>query len=186
MSIQVPVTGSEYKASAELEGVLAKLVLVMTRRAGPLPASGIILAQKVEQIRRAKPRNSIGLAMAVDQERELDTCFLAKHARVVGVTQADGCQRSSFTPEGLLVFAQLRDMFAAENSSVVAEKDEHRGAAGPHRPEPDFISIRIGKHDFREPAAERLVHDGSILRSVLRVVKSNCPNSDLARLPIVQ
>ena len=182
----VHVSRAEDKTSAELKGVLAKLVLVMTRRTGPLPASGIILAQKVEQIRRAKPRNSIGLATAVDQERELDTCFLAKHARVVGVTQADGCQRSSFTPEGLLVFAQLRDMFAAENSSVMSEKDEHRGAAGPHRREPDLLAIRIGKHDFGEPAAERLIHDGSILRSVLRVVKSNCPNSDLARLPIVQ
>ena len=91
--------------------------------------------------------------MAVDQERELDPSLLAKHARVVGVTQADGGQRSSFVSEGLLVFAQLRDMFATENSSVMAEKDEHCGAAGPERPKPDFISTRIGKHNFREPAA---------------------------------
>jgi hypothetical protein len=182
----IHVSLAEDKTSAELEGVLAELVLVMTRRTGPLPAGGINFAQKVEQIRRSKPRNSIGLAMVVNQERELDPSLLPKHSRVVGVTQPDGGQRSSFVPEGLLVFAQLRDMFAAENSSVMAEKDEHRGAAGPHRPEPDLLAIRIGKHDFGESATERLVHDGSILRSVLRVVKSNCPNSNLARPPIVQ
>ena len=119
----VHISGTEDKTPAELKRILAEFVLVMTRRPGPLPANGIIFAQKVEQIRRAKPRNSIGLAMAVDEERELDPSLLAKHARVVVVTQADGGQRSSFVPEGLLVFAQLRNVFAAENSSVMAEKD---------------------------------------------------------------
>jgi len=100
--------------------------------------------------------------MVVDQKRELDSRFLAEHSSVVGVTQANGRKRSSLVPEGLFVFAQLRDVFAAKNSSVMAKKDEHCGAAGPERPELDFPTIRVGKHDFREPAAEGLIHHGSI------------------------
>jgi hypothetical protein len=53
----------------------------------------------------------------------LDSRFFTKHTSVASVTQADGGQRGSFVPEGLLVFAQLRDMLAAENSAVMAEKN---------------------------------------------------------------
>ena len=179
----VHISRTENKTSAELKRILAEFVLVMTRSAGPFAADGIIFSKKMEQIRRAESSGLICLALIVDQKRELDSRFLAKHASVACVTQANGSQRSSFVPEGLFVVAQLRDVFAAKNSSVMAKKDEHRGAAGPERPEPGFLAIRVGKHDFREPAAQGLIHDGSILRSALWVVKSNCPTSDLVRLP---
>ncbi len=149
----VHISWAEDEASPELERILAKLALAVTRRAGPLPAGGIIFAKKMEEIRRAEPRGLISLAMVIDQKQELDSCFLAKRASVVGVAQADGGQRSSFVPEGLLVFAQLRDVFAAKNSSVMAEKDEHRRAVDPERSEPDFLAIRVGKRNLGEPAA---------------------------------
>jgi hypothetical protein len=179
----VHVSRAKDKAPAELEWIFAEFVLVMTRRACPPAAGGIIFAKKMEQIRRAESRGFISLAMVVDQKRELDSRFFAKNASVVGVTQADGSQRSTFVPEGLLVFAQLRDMLAAKNSSVMAEKNEHGGTVSPERPKPDFLAIRVGKHNFREPAAQRLIHDRSILGSALRVVKSNRPASDLVRPP---
>lgn len=182
----VHISRAEDKTPAELKRVLAEFVLVMAGCAGPLPAYGIVFAKKMEQIGRAEFRSLIGLALVVYQERKLDSRFLAKYASVVGVTQADGGQRSSLVPEGPLVFAQLRDMFAAEDSAVMAEKDKHCGPAGPERPEPDFIAIRVGKHNFPEPAAEGLFHCCSILRSTLRVVKLHCPASDLAHLPSEQ
>jgi hypothetical protein len=39
--------------------------------------------------------------------------------------------------EGLLVFAQLRDVLAAEDSAVVAEEDEDGGIVFPERAETD-------------------------------------------------
>jgi len=42
----------------------------------------------------------------------------------VGVPEADSGEGGVFAAEGLLVFAQLRDVFAAEDSAVVTEKDE--------------------------------------------------------------
>jgi hypothetical protein len=179
----VHISRAEDKASAELEWIFAEFVLVMTRSAGPFAADGIVFAKKMEQICRAEFRGSIRLALVVDQKRELDSCLLAKHSSVVGITEADGRKRSSFIPEGLFVFAQLRDMLAAKNSSVMAKKDERRGAAGPERPEPDFPSIGVGKHNFREPAAEGLIHDGSILGRALRVVNSCASAKDSVHLP---
>jgi hypothetical protein len=179
----VHISRAEDKASAELEWIFAEFVLVMTRRARPLAAYGIVSAKKMQQIRRAESRSLIGMALVVDQKGELDSRFFTKHTSVVSVTQADGGQRGSFVPEGLLVFAQLRDMFAAKNSSVVAEKDEHCGAVGPQQPEPDFLAIRVGKHNVREPTAEGLVRHGSILRRALCVVNSCASARDSARLP---
>ncbi len=149
----VQVSRAEDETPAELKRILAEFVLVMTRRTGSFAAGGIILAKEMEEIRGAESSGLISLAIVIDQERKLNSRFLAKHASVVGVTQADRGQRCSFIPEGLFVFAQLRDMFAAENSSVMAEKDEYSRAAGPERPKPDFLAICIGKHNFREPAA---------------------------------
>lgn len=148
----VHISRAENKAAAKLKRVLAELVLVVTCGARTFAADGIVLAKKMEQVRRAEARGLIGLALVVNQERELDSRFLTKHPSVVGVAQADDSQRSTFVPEGLLVFAQLRDVFTAKNSSIVAEKDEHGGATGPQRPKPNFLAIRVGKHDFREPA----------------------------------
>jgi hypothetical protein len=182
----VHISRAENKASPKLKWILAEFVLAMTRCAGPFAASGVIFAKKMEQIRRTESHGLIRVAVAIDQQREPDSRFLAKHACVVRVAQADGGQRSFFVPEGLLLFAQLRDMLAAENSSVMPEKDKHRGATGPKRPKPDFLAIRIGKHNFSEPAAEGLVHDDLILRSTFGVVKSNRPTSDSVRLPSAQ
>jgi hypothetical protein len=53
------------------------------------------------------------------------------------------------------VAAQLRDMLAAEDSSVVAKKDDHSGPVGPERAEAHELSQRIGQNDFRELFADR-------------------------------
>ena len=66
----------------------------------------------------------------------------------MAVAQSDGGQRGSFVMEGLLAIAQLRDMLAAEDSSVVAEKNDHGGTAGPQRAEPHLPAIGIRKYDF--------------------------------------
>jgi hypothetical protein len=39
--------------------------------------------------------------------------------------------------------AQLRDMFAAEDSTVVAQKDESSRRVGPEGPEPDGVPVNV-------------------------------------------
>jgi hypothetical protein len=48
------------------------------------------------------------------------------------------------------VVAQLRDVLAAEDSSVVAKEGDHRWLIGPERAESDGLSFRVRQDDSRE------------------------------------
>jgi len=89
----------------------------------------------------------------------------------MAISQTDGGKRSTFLSEGRLAFAQLRDMLAAEDSSVVPKEDDHGRTVGPQRTESKFAPVGIGEHDLCQFAAERLLHGSSILRSVYSAVK---------------
>jgi hypothetical protein len=54
----------------------------------------------------------------------------------------------------LLAFAQLRDMFAAKDSSIMPKEYDHSVTIGPQRSEPNFPPIDIRKHDVCKLAAE--------------------------------
>jgi hypothetical protein len=54
----------------------------------------------------------------------------------------------------LFVFAQLRDVLAAKDSSIVPEKNQNGGLPGPQRAKSNLEPIAIGKGDLREPAAK--------------------------------
>jgi hypothetical protein len=127
----VDVAGAEDEAPAELEGVGSEFVLAMPGCARPLAGGRIVPAEEVQQIRGTQFRHPVSFALLVDQERKGDARILAKRAGIMPVTQPDGRQSRSLLPNGLLVFAQLRDVFPAKDSTVVAEEDQHSGLAGP-------------------------------------------------------
>ena len=60
-----------------------------------------------------------------------------------------------------MVFAQLRDVFAAEDSAVVAEEDEDDGVRFPEGAEADLIVEGIGESDAGETLAEGIRHEGN-------------------------
>jgi hypothetical protein len=94
--------------------------------------------------------STICLPLGINQKWELDSRLLAKDLSVVCVAQADGGQPSAFIAECLFVVAQLRDVLAAEDSSVVAKEGDHRGLVGPERAESDRPSFRVGQDYSRE------------------------------------
>jgi hypothetical protein len=98
---------------------------------------------------------AIGVPLGIDQKWEGDSSLLAKNLSVVGVAEADGGQPGAFIAERLFVAAQLRDVLAAEDSSVVAEEDDHSGAVGPERAEAHKPPGGIGQDDFRELCTNR-------------------------------
>jgi len=158
VSEAIDIARAKNKASAQLERILAKLVLVMASGFSAFAAREIIFSKKMQKIARAKFRGAISLAPFVHKQRERDAGFFAKNASVMCVTEADGCQRSAFFTEGFFVFAQLRDMLTAKDSTVMAQKNNNRGVLGPKRAEPHRASVRIGQNNFSEPAAQRCVH----------------------------
>jgi hypothetical protein len=60
------------------------------------------------------------------------------------------------------MFAQLRDVLPTKDSSIVAEKNEHRRLLGPQPAKTDFQTVGIGKDKICELAAEGAAHDFSI------------------------
>ena len=62
------------------------------------------------------------------------------------------------------MIAQLRDVLAAENSSIVAEKNNNRGLSLPKRAQANFRFVGIGQDDGRELLAKRCFHDETSLK----------------------
>ena len=72
-------------------------------------------------------RSTICLPLGINQKWERDSSLIAKDLGVLCVAQADGGQPRAFIAECLFVVAQLRDVLAAEDSSVVAKEGDHCG-----------------------------------------------------------
>jgi len=131
VGIAIDVAGTKDEASAELEGVPAQAVLAMAGGPRPLPGSRVVATQEVEKGAGSEARGAIRFSPLVDQEREGDARLLPEEAGIVPVAEPDGGQARAFLPECLLLFAQLRDVLAAEHSAVMPEEDQDREAVGP-------------------------------------------------------
>jgi hypothetical protein len=142
--VAVLIARPENKRAAELERVSSQLVLAMTGLTRPLACGRVIAANEMQQVRRAQPRGAIRLAVCVDQQRKGDPGLIAEGARVVYVAETDRGEACALCLDLLLMLAQLRDVLAAEQSSVVTQKRYYRGSVGPERAEPDLIAVTIG------------------------------------------
>ena len=74
----------------------------------------------MKQVGDAQVCDFVGLALFIDEQRKINSRFLQENTRIVAVAKADGCEGGTSVQEGLPVFAQLRDVLAAKNSSIVA------------------------------------------------------------------
>ena len=159
------IAGREDEAAAELERVFAQAMLLV---AGSLRAAAglhVVSAQKVEQGSVAQFNRFVSFAFFVDQQRKLGAAFLAEEFGVAHVAQPDRGQTRALTVKLFFEFAQLRDVLAAEDSTIMAKKDDDRGAIFPQRTQANGVSVHIGQRDSRQLAAERLRHVGHCLGS---------------------
>ena len=87
---------------------------------------------------------TIRLPLLVYQQRKVDSGLLAEASRVLQIPQTNSSELRSSGCKFLLMFAQLRDMLAAEYSAIVAEKNNDCGSIGPQRAQAKLITFRIG------------------------------------------
>jgi hypothetical protein len=113
----------------------------------------------VEEVGFAKVGDFVGLAVGIDEEGEVYAGFFLEDAGVAGVAEADSGESRVFGAEGLLMFAQLRDVFAAEDSAVVAKKDEDGGMRFPERAETHLVAEGVRECDSGETLAEGVGHE---------------------------
>jgi len=158
VNVSVGVTGTKNETAAELERVPAGPKLPVSSSLGALPCLGVIAAQQVQEIRFSQARCAIRSALIVYQERERDAGLFAEQTGVVGVAQAYRRQIRSLVFERLLVLAQLRDVLAAKESTIVPKENQHGGLTLPKRAEPDLTRIGIRQNDAGQRIAERAGH----------------------------
>jgi hypothetical protein len=157
--VQVDITRTENEASPKLKRVLAQFVLPMSGCTGSFPCQRIITAENMKERAAPEAHRTICLPLAVNQKRECDPSLLAKDSGVVCVAQANGGQPGAFIAECWFVVAQLRDVLAAEDSSVVPKEGNHCRVVGPKRAESDRPSFRVRQDYSREFLTHRLRHD---------------------------
>jgi hypothetical protein len=105
-----------------------------------------------------RPTAPIGNPFFIDQQGKRDTGFLSKHAGIIAVPQPDRCEAGTGSLEPSLVFAQLRDMLAAEDSAVVPEKHHYRGGFLPQRSQADIASVYVREDESRQRRTQRIGH----------------------------
>ena len=121
----VHVAGAEHEAPPELEGIAAQARLLVARRAGPPARRGVVATQQVQERTAPKRGGAVGDAIGIHEQRKRDPGLIAKGAGVREVTEAHGREARSGPVELALMVAQLRDVLAAEDSTVVAQEDDH-------------------------------------------------------------
>ena len=121
---------------------------------GPFARLQIVFAQQMEQGSVSQANGFIGFALVVDQQRKLDAGFLAEELGIARIAQADHGQMRAFFLELGFKFAQLRDMLSAEDSTVVAKKDDHGRSSLPQGAKARWIAVGVWERDPGEFAAE--------------------------------
>jgi hypothetical protein len=85
----------------------------------------------VEQVCAFEFHRGIGFAIFVNEQWKGDARFFAKRTSINTIPEPHSGQVSSAVPEGLIVRAQLRDVLAAEDSTIMAQEDDDRRLADP-------------------------------------------------------
>jgi hypothetical protein len=153
MCEEVIVARSKHEASSELERIRAQLVLASARSFRAFPRHVVVRPKDVKQVRRLQSSDVIRATFFIDQQGKLDAGILAEDAGVVAVAQSDGGESRAFSLKFVFMFAQLRDVLAAEDSTVVAEKHDDGRLFCPERAEHNLAAIAIGECDSRKRLA---------------------------------
>jgi len=93
---------------------------------GACARSGIVPAQQMEQVRVSQLQRLVSLALFVHQQRKGDSGLVAEGAGIGAIAKPNRGQASSAFSKCRFVRAQLRNVFAAEDSTVVPQEDDHR------------------------------------------------------------
>ena len=149
MCVEIDVAGRENKTPAKLKRIRAEAMLPMAGRRRAGPRLGIVAAQQVQNIRRLQTSRAIRETLRIHEQRKCDSSLLAKESGIADVAKTDSSEIDALRSKLLLMVAQLRDMLAAKDSTVMTQEDDHRRATFPQGAEPHFALVRVGKRNVR-------------------------------------
>jgi hypothetical protein len=163
MDKEIFIPRRKHKTAAKLHRIFSQAMLLMSGGLGAAAGLQVISTKQVKQGSVAQANGLVGFAFVVDQQWELDSGFFTEESGVAGIAQSNSSQAGAFPLELFFEFAQLRDMLSAEDSTVVAKKDQYGRSALPQRTEARRLAVEIRERDCRQLAAERFRHVGHSL-----------------------
>ena len=131
MGKAVQVAWPEYEAPAQLKRVPAQSVLRLAGCFGPRAGAKVVFPQKVHEIRRRQLQSLIGFTRFVHQQGKGDAGLFTEGPGISAVAKANGGQSGSTFAKCRFATAQLRDVLAAEDSTVVPQEHDDGGLAQP-------------------------------------------------------
>ena len=160
---QIFVAGGKHKAASKLQWIFSQAMLFVSCGLCPFAGRQIVFAQQVKEGGLTQPDSLIGFAFVIDEKRELDSGFLAEELGVAGIAQSNrGKACASFFELGFK-FAQLRDVLAAKDSTVMPKKDHYGRPRLPQRSETSRLAVDVRECYSSQLAAERFAHAGHSL-----------------------
>src|SRR5205085_11811589 len=97
----------------------------MSARLGAFAGNHVVFAEQVKKAGFLEFESAIGLAALVDQQGKLDSCLFAEGFCILHISESYSRQVCSLAPECLFMLAQLRNVLAAEDSTVMAQENQH-------------------------------------------------------------
>jgi hypothetical protein len=131
MGEEIDVSGTEDEASSKLKGMPTEAMLPMSGPPGPGSGPGIVTTKDMTQGSDPQFCGVIRLPVLINQQGEANAGILAKSARVTSIAEPHCDEAGAGGAKALFTVAQLRDVFPAEDSSIVAEKDHNCRMIGP-------------------------------------------------------
>lgn len=127
----VNISRRKNKAAAQLKWIFAQAVLAHADGFCSFASASIVSAQQMKQVGFLKAHRFVSLALIINEKRKGDAGLLAEMAGITRIAQTHGCQARALLAKLLFKFAQLRNVLTAEDSTVMPEKDNHRGRITP-------------------------------------------------------
>lgn len=112
----------------------------------------------MQDVGASKTDGVISEPLLIDQEKKCDSGFLTKQTGIVPIAQSDRSKGCALPLKSALVCAQLRDVLTAEDSAIVAQKNENSRAFFPERSKSMLVPIAIRQHDAGKDFTHRARH----------------------------
>ena len=151
-------TGAENETAAELQWIFAQPSWAISGGLGAFACNHIVFAKQMKKTGLFQFEGAVCFATLVDQQRKLDPSFFAEGLCILRITQAYCGQVRSLVAKCRFKFAQLRNVLAAEDSTVMTQEDQHHWLLGPQRAESNRMAIAIGQGDICQAAAIGVIH----------------------------
>jgi len=158
-----PIAGADHEGRPDLPYALARLVdVVSTLRRFPsrLPRARVQQLEPVERSQRRRLRSSRRI---VDEDQVRDLLVADERFGIAAITRSDRDDVSAQTGDLVVVLAQLRGVFAAVQSTEMAEEHQDDRPVVPEITEPVRLSGRV---DQRRVGEGDEIHTGKAIGAV--------------------